>query len=89
MFPGRFVGLAALLLLVVSVTAAAAAAAGGGVACGMFSELSCSEVATSEVGTLWTGAWSVVLGPGTSPSHSDSRTRLALGRHLCLGLSGG
>ena len=48
MFPGNFVGWAALLLLVVS-----SAAAGSGVACGVFSELSCSKVATSEV-ALWT-----------------------------------
>lgn len=65
MFPGKLVGLASLLVLVVSV-AAAAAAVGGGVACGMFNELSCSEVATSEVGTLLTGAWPGELGPGTS-----------------------
>ena len=64
MFPGKLVGLASLLVLVVSV--AAAAAVGGGVACGMFNELSCSEVATSEVGTLLTGAWPGELGPGTS-----------------------
>ena len=56
MFPGNFVGLAALLLLVVN-----SAAAGSGVACGVFSELSCSEVATSEV-ALW--AWLGVVGPG-------------------------
>ena len=85
MFPGKFVGLTALLLLVVSVTADAAA--GGGVACGMFSELSRSEVATSEVGTLLTGAWPCVLGPGPSPPHSDSRKRLAT--HPRLSLSGG
>ena len=63
MFPGKLVGLAAVLLLVVSVTTAG----GGGVACGMFSELSCSELATSEVDTLWTGAWPGGLAPGTSP----------------------
>ena len=68
MFSGRLIGLAALLLLIVGVTGAA----GGGVACAIFNELSCSEVATSEVGTLETGAWLDVLGGGTSPSHSDS-----------------
>ena len=46
---------------VLGVVSFTAAAGGGGVACGMFDELSCSEV-----GTLWTGAWSDVLGPGTS-----------------------
>ena len=47
-FAGKFVRLGALLLLVVSFSAA-----GGGVACGMSSELNCSEVNTPEV-ALWT-----------------------------------
>lgn len=48
MFPGNVIELAALFLLISGVTAV-----GGGMACGVFSELSCSEVATSDV-TLWT-----------------------------------
>ena len=67
MFPGRLTRLAGLLLLIVGVTVAA----GGGVACGIFTEISDSELATSEVGTLGTGAWLDVLGPGTSPLHAD------------------
>ena len=53
MFLSKLLGLAAFLLLVVNVTAAAE----GGVACEISSVLSCSEVATSEVDTLLTGAW--------------------------------
>ena len=61
-FPSKLSGLAAFFLLVVSVTAAT----GGGVACEISSELSCSEVATSEVDTLLTGAWLDGLATETS-----------------------
>ena len=65
---GKLIGLAAFLVLVVRAIAAAV----GRVVRGMLSELSCSEVATSEVCTLLTGARPVVLGPGPSPSHAVS-----------------
>ena len=83
MYPGKSVGLAALLLLVNF------AAADGGVACGTFSELSCSEVATSEVDTLWTGAWPDVLGRGTRLHSGWSSRSEPLPMHPCLYLSNG